>query len=290
MLSASVLCAVALAVPAQAATSQHRTAAHHAHHDHHARSARAAGHAGPLSLKPPVVSATGFDTCAAPSAQAIASWRASSSYRAIGVYIGGSNRACGAGNLSKSWVHTVSGQGWRLVPIYVGLQAPCAQERKGASVMSAAKAAEQGTAAANDAVSGAKHFDIAAGSPIYYDLEAFTETDQSCVRTVTAFLNAWTRQLHAHGYYAGVYASADAGMSTLAGVVRSNRSFAPPDAIWIARWDKKAKTADASVPDSMWVHHQRIKQYQGGHTETHGGVSLNIDSDYLDGPVARIAG
>lgn len=280
MLSASVLCAMALAAPAQAATHRHGVA-------HHTR-----GHAGrPLiasTPKPPVVSAAGFDTCAAPSVHAIASWHAASSYRAIGIYIGGSNRACSAGNLTPSWVHAVTGQGWRLVPIYVGLQAPCAREKKGISVMSAAKAAAQGTQAANDAVAGAKHFDIASGSPIYYDLEAFNESDQSCVRTITAYLNAWTAQLHAHGYFAGVYGSADSGMSTLAALVRTHRGFTPPDAIWIAHWDKKAKTQDASVPDGMWVHHQRIKQYQGGHTETHGGVAINIDSDWLDGPVARV--
>lgn len=283
MLSASVLCAMALAAPAQAATSRH-AATHHTHG--HVRTIRPRSAA---TLKPAVVSAAGFDTCAAPSTHAIASWHAATSYRAIGIYIGGSNRACGAGNLSASWVHTVTGQGWRLVPIYVGLQASCAKERKGVSVMSAAKAAEEGTAAANDAVSGARGFDIATGSPIYYDLEAFDENDQACVRTVTAFLNAWTRQLHAHGYYAGAYGSADSGMSTLAGVVRTHRDFAPPDAIWIAHWDRKAKTEDESVPDTMWVHHQRIKQFQGGHTESHGGVSLDIDSDWLDGPVARVS-
>lgn len=275
-----MLCAVALAGPAQAATHRHGVA--HPTRGHSSR------HPVASPLKPPVISAAGFDTCAAPSVQAIASWHASSSYRAIGVYIGGTNRACSAGNLTTSWVHHVTGQGWRLVPIYVGLQASCAREKKGISVMSSAKAAEQGTEAAKDAVSGAKAFDIASGSPIYYDLEAFNESDQNCVRTVTAFLNAWTAQLHARGYFAGVYGSADSGMSTLAGLVRAHSGFVPPDAIWIARWDRKAKTRDESVPDSMWVHHQRIKQYQGGHTETHGGVSINIDSDWLDGPVARV--
>lgn len=291
MLSASVLCAVALAVPAQAATHERDIRPHHRTHFAHGRGHRRAPGNRLMAepLKAPVLSAPGFDTCAAPSAQTMASWHASSPYRAVGIYVGGTNRACGAGNLSASWVHEVTGQGWRLVPIYVGPQAPCAKEKKGMSVMSTARAAQEGVQAANDAVSAARGFAIEAGSPVYYDLEAFDENDRACVRTVAAFLNAWTTQLHAHGFYAGIYGSADSGMSTLARLVRSEHGFASPDAIWIAHWDRKAKTRDESVPDDMWAHHQRLKQYQGGHKETHGGASLDIDSDWLDGPVARIA-
>ncbi len=41
----------------------------------------------------------GFDACAAPSSRAMAAW-ATSPYRAIGVYIGGANRACSQPNLT----------------------------------------------------------------------------------------------------------------------------------------------------------------------------------------------
>ena len=51
-------------------------------------------------------------------------WLASP-YRAIGIYLGGINRACPDGNLSASWTATVVSQGWNLLPLYVGLQAPC---------------------------------------------------------------------------------------------------------------------------------------------------------------------
>jgi hypothetical protein len=236
-----------------------------------------------------VLSAPGFDTCAAPDVEAMAAWHAASRYQAIGIYVGGSNRGCAAGNLSADWVHTVTAQGWSLIPIYVGLQAPCAREKKGMSTMSAADPARQGGEAADDAASSARALDLAAGSPVYFDLEAFDPGDIACVRTVTAFLGAWTARLHAHGYLAAVYGSADSGMATLAGIVHSQPDFAAPDAVWIAHWDRQATTADPSVPEAMWSHHQRIKQYQGGHVERHGGVSLSIDSDWLDGPVARIS-
>ena len=41
----------------------------------------------------------------------------------------------------------------------------------------------------------------------------------------------------------------------------------------------------AGVPDYRWAVHQRGKQYRGDHTETYGGVTLNIDNDRFDAPV-----
>ena len=56
-------------------------------------------------------------------------WRpgaAFSPFTSVGIYIGGINRACRNRALdSPGWVQTVVAQGWRLIPIYVGLQAPC---------------------------------------------------------------------------------------------------------------------------------------------------------------------
>jgi glucose/arabinose dehydrogenase len=37
---------------------------------------------------------------------------------------------------------------------------------------------------------------------------------------------------------------------------------------------------------TAWANHQRIRQYEGGHNETWGTISLNIDSNVLDGVVA----
>ena len=236
---------------------------------------------------PRVLAAAGFDTCSAPAASTMQAWYRTSAYRAVGIYLGGRDRACPSGNLTPSWVGAVSAQGWGLIPIYVGLQAPCATG-KGLTKMQPAQAAQEGTAEAADAAAQAAAYGLAKGSPVYFDLEAFKQADQGCVGTVLAYLNAWTRELHARGYYSGVYGSAASGMATLTGAVESRSSFDPPDAIWIARWDQQARTADGSVPAQMWNRHQRIKQYQGGHVEKHGGVAINIDSDYLDGPVARL--
>jgi len=237
---------------------------------------------------PRVLEAAGFDTCSAPPLSAMQTWYRTSPYRAVGIYIGGHDRACAGGNLSPFWVGAVSAQGWGLIPIYVGLQAPCASAKGLTDRMQPAQAAQEGSSEADDAANQAAAYGLAEGSPVYFDLEAFKETDQGCVSTVLTFLDAWTRELHAQGYYSGVYGSAASGITTLADAVQTRNSFTAPDAIWIARWDQQARTADGSVPPQMWDHSQRIKQYQGGHVEKHGGVALDIDSDYLNGPVARL--
>lgn len=70
----------------------------------------------------------------------------------------------------------------------------------------------------------------------------------------------------------------------------TSTSYARPDALWIARYDGNSSlTGWAGIPNSQWAVHQRAKQYRGGHNETYGGVTLNIDSDNLDAPVATVA-
>ena len=76
-----------------------------------------------LVLRIPSPPVNGFDTCTAPSVNAMKAWKRR--YSAIGVYIGGQNMACDYGNLSASWVKSVHSMGWSLLPLYVGLQAPC---------------------------------------------------------------------------------------------------------------------------------------------------------------------
>ena len=295
LLAVALLGAVAAAAPAQAAGphhgphhGRHRQAKHGPHRSAPRRAESAQYRTSDLGLPDMrTLTAPGFDTCWAPPVATMQAWYSGSAYRAVGIYIGGRNRACVGGNLTPSWVSAVSAQGWGLIPVYVGLQAPCVTE-KGMTLMQAGQAAQEGAAEADDAASQAAAYGLAKGSPVYNDLEAFRETDQGCVTAVLAYLNAWTQRLHADGYYAGVYGSASSTIATLAQAVRTTSSFSPPDAIWIARWDQQAKTEDASVPDGLWYGHQRVKQYQGGHMETHGGAAIDIDSDYLDGPIARL--
>jgi hypothetical protein len=235
--------------------------------------------AGPGSAA--VFTGYGFDTCTAPQLSSLDAWLASP-YRAVGIYLGGANRACADGALSASWVGFAGSAGWGLIPLYVGLQAPCVAQAKLAKIDPSAAAA-QGTQAAQDAFSLAAVFGIPPGNPIYFDMEGYKTTDPACTKAVQAFVGAWDTGLRAAGYVAGVYGSAASTIRDLAAMPAN----LTPDDVWIANWNAKESVfGDPYVSDSLWPNHQRLHQYKGGHRETWGGVTLNIDSDYLDGAIA----
>jgi Rv2525c-like, glycoside hydrolase-like domain len=223
----------------------------------------------------------GFDACTAPSRQSMSAW-SSSPYRAIGVYIGGLNRGCAQPNLTASWVSQQTAAGWQLIPTYVGLQAPTSS-CSSCATLSAGAATSQGTAAANDAVNQARIAGIGEGSPIYFDMESYARTASASSATLT-FLAAWTARLHALGYDSGVYSSSASGIADLAS--RLGSEYTQPDDLWIANWNGHANTSDPYVPASAWADHQRIHQYRGGHDETYGGVTINIDNNYVEGATA----
>jgi Domain of unknown function (DUF1906) len=220
----------------------------------------------------------GFDACTAPSTRSMAAW-GSSPYRAIGVYIGGLNRGCSQPNLTASWVSAQTAAGWHLIPTYVGLQAPtssCGSCGK----LSASQATAQGVASAIDAVEQAAAVGMAAGSPIYFDMESYTRTSSATAATL-AFLEAWTEQLHSLGYVSGVYSSSASGIADLAEEIGSGYNL--PDDLWAANWNGQQNTLDPYLPASAWSQHQRIHQYRGGHDEAYGGATINIDNNYVDG-------
>ena len=63
-----------------------------------------------------------------------------------------------------------------------------------------------------------------------------------------------------------------------------------PDQIWIADWDGKANTSSSYIRSSGWQPYGRVKQYQGGHNETWGGVRINIDRNYLNLRTPKLPG
>jgi hypothetical protein len=230
-----------------------------------------------------VFTGLGFDTCSAPSTKAMAAW-AESPFRGVGVYIGGENSACSQPNLSASWVSAMTTAGWHLIPTYVGLQATTSSCSSCAKMTTAAAGA-QGSAAAEDAVTEAAAIGIGTGSPIYFDLEAYSPTT-SATGAVLTFLAAWTEKLHALGYQSGVYSSTGSGIADLADQVGTG--YALPDDLWIANWNNREDTEEPVVPAGAWANHQRIHQFRGGHDDTYGGVTINIDSDFVDGATVGV--
>jgi hypothetical protein len=247
------------------------------------RRAAHASKAATASVGGSVFTGLGFDTCSAPSTKAMAAW-AESPFRGVGVYIGGENSACSQPNLSASWVSAQTTAGWHLIPTYVGLQAPTSSCSSCAKLTTAG-ATSQGMAAAEDAVAEAGAIGIGAGSPIYFDMEAYSPTT-SATAAVLAFLGAWTEKLHALGYQSGVYSSSSSGVADLADAYGT--TYPSPDSIWTANWNNAENTLDSVVPSTAWANHQRIHQFRGGHDETWGGTTINIDSDYVDGATVGV--
>jgi glycoside hydrolase-like protein len=230
------------------------------------------------SATPEPFAGLGFDACAAPSLRTMAAWTASP-YRAIGVYIGGANRACSQPNLTTTWVATQLAAGWHLIPTYVGLQSP-ASSCSSCAKLSSARASTQGSEDAEDAVAQAQSVGIGAGNPIYFDMEGYTRTTTASRATLT-FLSAWTTRLQTLGYVSGVYSSSASGIADIAGEIGTG--YALPDDLWTANWNGQANTLDPYVPSSGWSLHQRLHQYRGGHAETWGRATIDLDNDYVDG-------
>lgn len=221
----------------------------------------------------------GFDACTAPSSATMQAWLASP-YRAVGIYFGGVNRGCLQPNLTPSWVTAQQAAGWRLIPLYVGLQAPCTTSTKPYRI-DPANAAGQGRAAAEDAVVQAMTLGLAKESVLIYDMEAYATGDTACRNAVLSFMSAWTARLHDLGYLSGFYSSMASGVADQVAAY-STPGYVRPDYLDFARWDNIATVSDPAIPDSYWSPKRRMKQYRGGHPETYGGVTINIDNDYLD--------
>jgi hypothetical protein len=226
----------------------------------------------------------GFDACTAPSTGTMNRWLASP-YRAIGVYIGGTNMGCSQPNLTATWVSQQTAAGWRFMPIYVGLQAP--RNSCNCAGINPGQATGQGRAAASDAASRARALGLGPGNPIYLDMEAY---DRSSTNTsaVLAFEAGWTNQLHAAGYQSGIYSSAASGITDL--VDHYGTSYPEPDDLWFAEWNGSPSTTSSYIPSGAWAGHHRLHQYSGDHNEKFGGVTLDIDSDSLDGLTAGAGG
>jgi hypothetical protein len=237
----------------------------------------------------------GFDQCLAPTQRSMNRWLRASPFLAVGIYISGKSRACRVQpNLTPEWIGTQLEKGWRLLPITLGPQASCQPrfprydddvkiDPSPGADNTYAKALAMGLAEASTTVADAQALGIPAGSTLWYDLEGFDVTNRDCRESALRFLSGWTTRLHELGYVSGVYSSAGSGIKMLDDVrVERPGLIVLPDRIWIARWDNVANTSTSYIREDGWRPGGRMKQYTGGHDETWGGVTINIDRNYLD--------
>lgn len=237
---------------------------------------KAAGRASFRRVRPPALpvnvanfTGRGFDTCNAPSKSVMRAWRKRSRYRAIGIFIGGADRACGQRNLTASWVRTEVIAGWHFIPLYVGPQAEFNQ------LSSPAREARQ---AADDAVTQARKLGFGPRTPIYYDMEGYRPRRR---REVLRFLTIWTRTLHGLGFTAGAYSSSASGVRDLSRQY-SNHRYTMPDVIYDALWNGARNTRDRAIRPGEWAGHRRLHQYRGNVTQKFGGHRIDIDQDFVD--------
>ncbi|MFJ5926998.1 glycoside hydrolase domain-containing protein [Kitasatospora sp. NPDC092948] len=228
-----------------------------------------------------------FDTCTAPPLATMNAWYGTSPYGAAAVYIGGKNRGCAQPQLTAGWVKSVTGTGWKLIPLYVGAQPPC-QTGNSPEKLTADTATSLGTADGNDAVAKASALGMRAGSTLYLDVEAYNTADTGCADAVLAYTQSFNRAVHGAGYWAGFYGFAS---SSAAGIAQAAGQNAPdlPDALWYARYDGNADTT-GSFPFAagLYTGHRRGHQYQINQKETYGGAALTIDRNAWDAPVAVV--
>ncbi|WP_406329250.1 glycoside hydrolase domain-containing protein [Streptomyces sp. NBC_00203] len=243
-----------------------------------AEEASATPAAAPLPADATSFRGKGFDACTAPSQSAMNAWRAASGYGAVGVYIGGINRACAQPNLTAGWVRKQYTAGWRFFPLYVGRQPSADGGSCQGNCAAITSPASQGTTAASDAAVQAAALGLGKGTVIYLDLEAYP-TGGAVTTRVLGYLKAYTKRLHTLGYRSGAYGSV---ASLVTDLVAHRSSVTLPDVIHFASWNLVYTTADAAIPKDLWANHQRIHQYRGDTTETHGGVTIDIDRDRLD--------
>lgn len=225
-----------------------------------------------------------FDACQAPSQRAMDAWWRSSPFSGVGIYIGGSMRACSQPHLTERWVRTQTRTGWRMLPIWVGPQATCTGYRHRISAARGTEgryfvAREQGTRAAKGAVHAARRLGLGRGTTLWYDIEYFPVGNTRCRHAALSFLSHWTVGVRRAGYRSGVYSSVSAAIDALDGAARS---FVRPDRIWFAWANGRADShIDPKWVRSDWKPDQRVHQYRLDHVARHGGVRLAIDSNYV---------
>lgn len=234
----------------------------------------------------------GFDKCTAATTAQMQTWWDSSPYYDANIYMSGRNRGCTQGQLTSSWVNSVSTQGWGLIPTVVGYQSPCSV-CTGCSKHSTepATAEQQGRGEADIAVADAANIGLLAGTVLYYDMERYDDLSGTgaCSTPTKAFLKGWTDRLKERGYVSGVYGSPTNAVGDWLNIPQASQ----PDAVWLARWDNIMSVwaygaPSPAVPENAWANHQRIKQWKAPFNDTWGGVTFNIDGNIADGPVAGV--
>jgi hypothetical protein len=214
-----------------------------------------------------------------------------SPYWGVGVYIGGESRGCSQPELTRTWVRTQHRKGWRIFPIWNGLQAPTLDRGTRHQVRCSSRPAypmggrpevarRQGVRAADRAVRHARDLGIKRGSTLFLDVEAFDNTVGRCTRAVLNFQSGWNHRLHTRGWKSGFYSSGASGIAALDEArADSPGHYTMPNVLWLAWGNGQADLeGEPYVRDRFWAN-QRLHQYDLDHRMRFGSVRLHVDQN-----------
>lgn len=271
----------------------------------------------PITLTRTVSQHLGFDSAVLPDLAKLQAWWQASPYYDIGIYAPGSPNGPSDPALSAAWVTAASKQGWGIVPIWPGLQAPCGCDnppsgphahdtypqchQRGAGQTFSFKltqAEQQGEAQALAAYNSVKALGLD-GSIVYADIEPYDASasdgrNLSCGAATEAYVSGWVKGMHQDGGAgsAGVYGIVwDAVPHTPVSQPQAV-DFQGADSVFLARDDNRVTVwglnhdSESQLDDTLWATRQRIHQFRGGSQESWGGASLYIDSNVEDAPIA----
>jgi probable HAF family extracellular repeat protein len=243
----------------------------------------------------------GFDICEFTTTTKMQTWWDYSPFYDVGVYFGGVSRHCPK-NLPANWVPKVESQGWGILPLWAGPQAPCAcRNVNGKCVLfphrfTKDNAVQQGRDEADAAIQSAKNLGL--GTIIYYDMEQYDSSGDggTCGTAVTDFVGSWELELYTKGFAGGVYgAAADANTDW-------TKSSPLPDAVWISQVPKSGppnisiwglsplcdpfskKTCFSYWSDWSRIHQYLINQTNVGYGPKKTKVATSVDFNVVDAP------
>jgi photosystem II stability/assembly factor-like uncharacterized protein len=221
----------------------------------------------------------GFDQYSVALAPAMQIWWNSSPFFDVGFYVGGVSHKADP-NLNSGWVSAVQGQGWGLMPLWSGPQAPCACWKivNGQCVAfphifstNAATAQAQGTAEANGpngAVAAMSALGLS-NTIIFYDMENYTAAAGSqCSLAVRAFLAGWVTGMTSAGFtVTGVYGGPGPAQRDFSAVSPAITQ------VWIAQYPATGNPPRVTIwglgsganalSDGQWTANQRAHQFLG---------------------------
>lgn len=239
----------------------------------------------------------GFDQHSAFTEAQMSVWWTTSPFSDVGFYVGGANycykydsttQTCTTRldpRITAQWVTDKTTEGWGLIPIWVGLQAPCNTTNVSKFDSTPAAARAQGQSDATNAASAMAGLGLS-GTLIFFDMENYTAAAGSaCSLAVRAFLTGWVQTMNANGFSTtAVYGNpgpAERDFSQVSNLsevwitqVVQNGNNSPRVTIW------GLGSGSNALEDILWNGNQRGHQFLiDAPNINYGGVMAAVDFD-----------